>query len=149
MTRFRQFLGLLGLAFALAVAADEPGRVDAQRYVADIELQSESDLDELLGRAEQLLVEGKLGQGGAATVILVVHGPVLRALMKPNYSASKALVDKAASLTALGVIEIKACQSWLGENGLSEAQLQPFVGLVPFGPSETRRLVKEQDYIFF
>ena len=141
-----QFLSLLAVLFSTVVFAQDTA---APRYVADIELQTEADLDELLSRAEQLLVQGDVAQGETAAVTLVLHGPVLRALLKPNYLKSKKTVDLAASLSALGIVEFKACRSWLGENELDEAQLQPFVSTVSFGPAEVGRLVREQGYIYF
>ena len=136
---------LVSLLSPLAFSQDNA----TTRYVADIELQTEADLDEILSRAEQLLVQGEVAQGETAAVTLVLHGPVLRALLKPNYLKSKKTVDLAASLSALGIVEFKACRSWLGENELDESQLQPFVSTVSFGPAEVGRLVREQGYIDF
>ena len=146
MYRLWQTLPLLvSLLSPLAFSQDNA----TTRYVADIELQTEADLDEILSRAEQLLVQGEVAQGETAAVTLVLHGPVLRALLKPNYLKSKKTVDLAASLSALGIVEFKACRSWLGENELDESQLQPFVSTVSFGPAEVGRLVREQGYIDF
>ena len=141
----RRFIVLLGLAFSVQ-ASSEP---DYDRYVADIELQTQSQLIELLARAETLLLDGKIGQEGEAAVVLVLHGPVLRSLLKPNYSDSKVLVDRAASLSALGVLDIKACRSWMGKNDVDAEQLQPFVQTVSYGPGEVTRLIREQGYITF
>jgi len=103
----------------------------------------------LLTRAETLFLEGRIGQDGETPVVLVLHGPVLRALLKPNYASSKVLVDRAASLSALGVVDVKACRSWMGDNGVDEAQLQPFVQSVSYGPAEVSRLIREQGFITF
>lgn len=46
---------------------------------------------------------------GEAKVTLVLHGPVLKSLLRENYLQNKNLVDQAASLSALGVIDVKAC----------------------------------------
>ena len=141
----RRFIVLLGLVFSVHASA-EP---DYSRYVADIELQTQSQLIELLVRAETLLLDGKIGQEGEAAVVLVLHGPVLRSLLKPNYSDSKVLVDRAATLSALGVLDIKACRSWMGKNDVDAEQLQPFVQTVSYGPGEVTRLIREQGYITF
>ncbi len=118
------------------------------RYVADIELQTDADLSGLLSRAEQLLIDGELSQQDGA-LVLVLHGPVLRSLLRPNYANSKELVNQAASLSALGVLEVKACRTWMGANGVNEAQLQPFVSVVSYGADEVTRLVEQQGYIAF
>jgi intracellular sulfur oxidation DsrE/DsrF family protein len=118
------------------------------RYVADIELETTAEFGELLRRASQLLAEGVVAQDGEAKVAFVLHGPVVRDLLRQNYLQNREVVDLAASLSALQVIEIKACQTWMGSNGVNEADLQPFVETVSFAPGEVQRLA-EKNYIQF
>lgn len=148
MYRFRLFIVLLGLLLALPVMAQD-SQSSVAGYVADIELQTEEDLIELLSRAEVLFLDGTLSQDDGATLTLVLHGPVLRSLMRDSYRDSKQMVDQAATLSALGVVRIQACRSWMGSNGLSEAGLQPFVGVVSYGPNEVDRLIRDEGYIVF
>jgi hypothetical protein len=136
------------LVFALAVTAQEVAP-DEQHYVADIELQTVEEFRQLLQRAEQLLLEGAVAQGDTAEVTFVLHGPVVRNLLRQNYLANKKTVDLAASLSAMGVIEVKACRTWMGGHGVNEADLQPFVETVAYGPGEVLRLAKEKNYIYF
>jgi hypothetical protein len=130
-------------AMAQEVAPDE------QHYVADIELQTVEEFRQLLERAEQLLLEGAVSQGDTAEVTFVLHGPVVRNLLRQNYLANKKTVDLAASLSAMGVIEVKACRTWMGGHGVNEEDLQPFVETVAYGPGEVLRLAKEKNYIYF
>lgn len=147
MLWLRRCVILLALALCPHVLAQES--LEAQnRFVADIELQTEADLSELLSRAGELFLEGKVRQEDGA-VVLVLHGPVLRTLLKPNYAQSPGVVNQAASLAALGVLDIKACRSWMSSNGVDESELQPFVQVVSSGPSEVRRLVRDEGYLFF
>jgi uncharacterized protein len=148
VTLLRQLILVLGMLHGLSSVA-QPSDVSVPGYVVDIELQTEQQFSELLTRAEQLFLEGGLSQDGGTGVTLVLHGPVLRSLLRGSYRDSKAMVDQAASLSALGVVKIQACRSWLGYNGLSESELQPFVGVVSFGPAEVVRLVEEEGYIEF
>jgi len=143
-----RLLSLGMLCWALPVLAQTPGADDA-RYVADIELQTSAELGELLQRAGQLLVEGIASQDGAAKVTFVLHGPVIRDLLRQNYPANRELVDLAASLTALRVVDIKVCRTWMGINGVDEGDLQPFVEPVNLARSEVRRLRAEQGYLDF
>lgn len=142
----RRLIILLGLLPAIHGFSQD--QVDG-RYVADIELQNEEQLLLLLSRAETLFLEGRIGQEGQKPVVLVLHGPVLRSLLKGNYANSKVLVDQAASLSALGVVDVKACRSWMGQNQVQESQLQPFVQTVSYGPAEVSRLIRDQGYISF
>lgn len=143
------FLGLV-LAIALAFAATaQEATPDEPQYVADIELQTVEEFRQLLERAEQLLLEGAVSQGDTVEVTFVLHGPVVRNLLRQNYLANKQTVDLAASLSAMGVIEVKACRTWMGGHGVNEEDLQPFVETVAYGPAEVQRLAKEKNYIYF
>ena len=147
----RVFLAaLLGTALAIlihlpAAAQGAPG----ERFVVDIELQTTDEFNAILTRAEQLLVQGVAPQDGGAAVTFVLHGPVIRDLLRPNYLDNKDMVDLAASLSALRVVSIKACRAWMGSNNVDEGELQPFVETVSYGPAEARRLVNEESYIYF
>ena len=147
MALLRRCLLLLGLVLSGPVLAQQAIETSS-RFVADIELETEADLSELLSRAGQLFLEGKVRQEDGA-VVLVLHGPVLNSLLRPNYAQSQGVVNQAASLTALGVLEIKACRSWMGQNAVDEKDLQPFVEVVSYGPAEVSRLVREEGYLFF
>ena len=138
-------LALLGALLCFpALAQDEQAS-----YLAEIELHTVDELHSVLRRAEQLLSSGALPLGAAPPVTFVLHGPEVRILLRQNYLDNKPTVDLAASLSALGVVEIKACETWLGGDGIVVEQLQPFVGTVPYGPTEVRRLIEEEDYLYF
>lgn len=142
---------LLSLALSLCCAlsqAEAEGATD-QRFVVDIELQTLEQFNLLLQRAEQLLLSGEIKQQGEAAVVFVLHGPVLRSLVRQNYAANRETVDMAARLSALEVIDVKACRTWMGGNGVNEADLQPFVETVSYGPAEVERLVKQSNYLYF
>lgn len=131
----------------IASAQDlSPLAPDSVRYVADIELQTAEQFIELLERSEQLLLAGAPLQQGGAQVTFVLHGPVLESFLRGNYLDNKRLVDLAASLTALEVIEVKACNTWMSSKGLESAQLQPFVEVVSYGPGLVERLIGTENY---
>ncbi len=136
---------LLGfLAANTIVAQDSPAQY--QNFVADIELQSADQFLELLDRAEQLMLAGVVTPGSGPKVTLVLHGPVVRTLLRDNYRDNKPLVDKAASLSALEVIDVKACATWMTINGVNPGNLQPFIEIVPYGSAEVQRLLNEHLY---
>jgi len=70
-------------------------------------------------------------------------------LLRENYASHRATVDLAAKLSAFGIIELKVCETWMGGNRVSASQLPPFIGTVPYGPTERRRLIEEQGYVYF
>lgn len=140
----------LWLMLSLAVLASAQDIDLAEtRYVADIELETPAELLELLRRASQLFGAGMVDQEGESRVSFVLHGPVIRNLLRQNYARNRELVDLAASLTALRVVDIKACQTWMSINAVNAGELQPFVETVSFAPGEVTRLTVEKNYLDF
>ena len=127
----------------------QEGGDEQPRYVADIELQTLDQFHQLLVRADELFLAGKTSSDGDAAVVFVLHGPVLRSLLRQNYLDNRETVDMAARLTAFGVIDLKACRTWMRGASVSETDLQPFVESVSYGPGEVQRLVRESSYIYF
>ena len=139
---------ILLLVCAWPASADTP--IDPeQRYLAEIELHTAQEMQAILQRTEELLVQGVIPLDGEPRVAFVLHGPEVYILLRQNYLANKAVVDRAASLSALGVVEIKACETWMGSKGIDPDELQPFVATIPYGPAEEQRLVKRENYIRF
>ncbi len=132
---------------APAIAQEEGG--SDTHYLAELELHTAEEMFVLLSRAEQLVSDGEIVLDGEPRVAFVLHGPEVRVLLRKNYLQNKAVVDKAASLSALGVVEIKACRTWMGGDGIDPAELQFFVETVPYGPAEARRLLERESYISF
>ncbi len=121
----------------------------SSNYVAAIELHTTAELHAVLLRADKLLTEGVALQGRPASVTFVLHGPEVRSLLRQNYLQNKSTVDLAARLSAMGVVDIKACETWMGGNSVNPEELQPFVGTVNYGPAEIDRLIDEEGYIYF
>ena len=68
---------------------------------------------------------------------------------KYNYEANKKIIDLAARLTALKVIDVKVCEFSYQSDGLDSKNLLPFVTTVPFEPDEVTRLVEQERYSYF
>lgn len=147
LLRLALFSALLVLGPLQALAQLE--EADPQRYIADIELNTADELQAALQRAEQLMLSGQLPLGSQMPVAFVLHGPEVRVLLRQNYLKNKKTVDLAASLSALGVVDIKACETWMGGNRVMVEDLQSFVGTVPYALEEINRLVKEENYLYF
>ena len=87
--------------------------------------------------------------GEDAPIAFVLHGPEAESLFASHYAENKALVNLAARLTAFKVVDIKVCETWMGSRRLDSTQLPPFIGTVPFGPAEEKRLLKQERYVYF
>ena len=147
MTRILAVVSLL-LAVAWPAGAQTTDTA-GQRYLAEIEVHTADEMLSILRRTEDLLQQGAIPLDGDPRVAFVLHGPEVYVLLRQNYFDNKEVVDRAASLSALGVVEIMACETWMGSKGIDPDELQPFVATVPYGPAEERRLVKEENYLRF
>ena len=141
-------LGLLLLVVCYTASAQAP-RIPQhdQRYLAQIELHSAAELEGILHRAEEVYSERQYSAGDP--VVFVLHGAEGRVFLRQSYTANKSLVDLAARLTALRVVDIRVCESWMGGQNIDPAQLLPFVDTVSNGPEEVRRLMSQDNYSYF
>ena len=142
-------LFLLSVWLLLGVSAIQAQVEEEPRYLVAIELHTEEELLQALQRSEQLFNEGILSRHSPSPVRFVLHGPEVKILLVQNYSRYKDTVDLAARLSAFGVVDLKVCETWMGGNRVNPEELPPFIGTVPYGPAEIRRLMEEQDYIYF
>ena len=120
---------------------------DSTYYVARIQVHTAAELAGVLQRADQLFQSGRLDSGGA--VVFVLHGAEGKVFLRERYDKNKSLVDLAAKLSALGVVDIRVCERWLKGQRLDKSQLLPFVDTVPYGPAEIERLHAEEHYSYF
>jgi intracellular sulfur oxidation DsrE/DsrF family protein len=65
-------------------------------------------------------------------VVVVTHGPELRAFAKENYEKYQGIVDKMAELAKEGV-EFKMCNNAMKAAGFSAEDMHGFVTIVPAG----------------
>ena len=68
-------------------------------------------------------------------VIVVTHGPELRAFAKENYEKYQAVVDKMAELAKEGV-QFKMCNNALRAAGFAPTDMHGFITVVPAGFAE-------------
>ena len=119
------------------------------RYIARIELHTADELMGSLQRAEMLQQEGSFKVGVDTPIAFVLHGPEAESLFSSRYAENQSLVNLAARLTAFKVVDIKVCETWLGGKALDASELPPFIGTVPYGPAEEKRLLKQEQYVYF
>lgn len=142
-------LGALVLVLLALPAAAQQLATVPRLFVADVALANPEDFTSLLERAEELVLSDSGPASGEPTVTFVLHGPVLENLLQANYRDNKEMVDTAAYLSALEVIEIKACRTWMGRNGIEEDQLLPFVETVDYAPAAVSEMVRKEGRIYF
>jgi intracellular sulfur oxidation DsrE/DsrF family protein len=131
-----------------AQSADPFSANNANGYLARILSDSPEEVAGALARAEKWHAEGKLPQG-ANPIAIILHGPEVEIFFKDNYEEYKKIVDLAARLSAFGVVDVRVCETQSGIMGRSRSSIHPFIGTVPFGPTEGKRLLDQQNYVYF
>jgi hypothetical protein len=154
--------GILFLLYsAVIIAGAEPGiasevnrelnnevNSDVPGYLARIEQNAPLEVEQALLKAERYYFDH--GMSTALPVIaFVLHGPEVEIFFRDNYSRYKPIVDLAAKLSALNVVDIKVCRTRLRYLETDVDQLFPFVDSVPFGPDEIERLTGEAGFVYF
>jgi len=129
----------------LRVQQDDLERLGG-RYVFDISVHTRAGLEAVLARVERLQASGTLA-GGAPAMALVLHGPEIAFFTRENYPRYKALVDRVRALDDSGVIETKMCRTMMRAKSIRPADVPDFIELVPYGPAEIDRLVREEHRI--
>ncbi|MBK9426441.1 MAG: hypothetical protein IPN63_03190 [Gammaproteobacteria bacterium] len=80
---------------------------------------------------------------------MVLHGSEVAAFLRRNYRQYRSVIDLSARLTALGVVDIRICETRLRALGEEESALRPFVSTVPYGPGEIDRLCTQEKFSVF
>lgn len=99
--------------------------------------------DDLLALFDALEDSVAAGESQPDPVVIVLHGPEARPFLRNNYLANRTLVDRAAKLKAFNRIDMRMCETWMRNNGVSRDDLQPFVDTVPLAPDEVERLERD------
>ncbi len=127
---------------AQEVNADVPG------YLARIERNDPDEVEHALRKAEQYYLDNNMSPA-LPIIAFVLHGPEVEIFFRDNYKRYKPIVDLAARLSALNVVDIKICRTRLRFLEADVSRLFPFVGSVPFGPTEIERLTDKEGYVYF
>ncbi|WP_461517313.1 DsrE family protein [Porticoccus sp.] len=152
-----RWLLLTVLCWSVAVTAEEavihnglmePERQVVPGYLARIEQNNPEELIEILNRAEKFYLDEGMRQD-FSPVVFVLHGPEVAIFFKENYFRYRSIVDLAAKLSALKVVDIKVCETQSHGLGLDLKMLYPFVGTVPVGPIEKSRLIDAEKFLYF
>lgn len=139
----------LSLFAALVVAQDRLGVPSEHAgLVARINLEESSEIEEALLRAEAFYFQNEM-EMEYPPIAFVIHGPEVAVFYKENYQQFKSIVDLAAKLSSFNVIDVKVCEASSRRFGLEGKSLYPFVGTVPFGPVEVKRLLEDEQYTYF
>ena len=132
----------------LMVSADDAIGLPAQpekdkRYLFSVTLHTQDEIDSMLTRAETLSKAHPLKSKDHAGIALVLHGPEIEMFTKRNYGKFRQLIDKAARLDSGSVIEIKVCRTAMDDMNIKKDDLPAFVEIVPYGPDEEERLLRQ------
>lgn len=113
--------------------------VGNSQYMFDVSDHTREELLALLKRADEIATVSS-NQFDQLDIALILHGPDIDWFARNNYEQNKELVDLAARLDALEVIDLKVCQKAMQHYGYLEEDIPTFIDRVPYAPDEMRRL---------
>lgn len=120
---------------------------EAERVVLDVSVNNLEELKVLLDRAGQFATKPRAA-GEDPAIVLVLHGPEVQFFSISNYDQYRDIVDQAARLDAFDVVDVRMCQGMMDSYGLQPEDIPSFIEVVPFGPAEVERLVRD-GYVYF
>jgi len=111
-------------------------------YLFDISNHSLEELEALLKRAEEI---GRLQPSNydGLKIVMILHGPDIDWFTQNNYEHNRQLVDLAAELDALEIIDMKVCETTMSGRGVNREDIPLFIESVPYAPDEMQRLLHE------
>jgi hypothetical protein len=143
----------LGMEFAPApgdIPAADGKTIDPanlpERAVLDITVHTVEELQVLFERAETLAQTPRKEDN--ASVVLVLHGPEVEFFSTRNYDRYREIVDRAAHLDALDIVDVRICQTMMAARGIARDDIPPFIEQVPLGTVEVERLLGD-GYVYF
>lgn len=113
--------------------------VGGNQYMFDVSDHSREELVALLKRADEVASVSS-PETDKLDIALILHGPDIDWFARRNYQNNKELVDLAARLDALEVIDLKVCQKAMQHYGYLDEDIPAFIDRVPYAPNEMRRL---------
>ncbi len=135
--------------FAASSAQNASGvNLGVPGYLARIEQDNPQEVERALRKAEQYYLDNGMNPALPA-IAFVLHGPEVEIFFRANYARYKPIVDLAARLSAFNIVDIKICRTRLRFLEAPASSLFPFVGTVPFGPSEIERLTDQEGFVQF
>ncbi|MCS3902311.1 intracellular sulfur oxidation DsrE/DsrF family protein [Methylohalomonas lacus] len=109
------------------------------QYLFDVSQRSREEFIAFLKRADELVTVAA-PETEKLELALILSDHDIDWFAKDNYEQNKELVDLAARLDALEVIDLKICQRAMQEHGYQEDDIPTFIDRVPYAAAEMQRL---------
>ncbi len=109
------------------------------QYLFDVSQRSREEFIAFLRRADELVTVAA-PETEKLELALILSDHDIDWFAKDNYEQNKELVDLAARLDALEVIDLKICQRAMQEHGYQEDDIPTFIDRVPYAAAEMQRL---------
>lgn len=110
-------------------------------YLFDISEHTIGELESLLLRTREI-TELDMREYPDLEIVMIIHGPDIDWFTRQNQERNRELVDLAAKLDALEIIDMKVCEKTMQGRGIKPDDIPAFIEPVPYAPDEIKRLNK-------
>lgn len=121
--------------------ASEP-EIENKSYLFDVSNHTIEELEALLARAEEVS-QTHPTEFEDLKIVMILHGPDVDWFTHQNYEYNRKLVDLAARLDALDVIDMKVCEVTMQHRGVVKDDLPAFIESVPYAPTAIDELLHD------
>ena len=119
--------------------------IDNKRYFFDVTDHTVEELQALLERIDEI-TEASPETFDELKIVMILHGPDIGLFTRSTYEQNQKLVNLAAKLDAINVVDMKACETAMDSLGYALTDIPPFIETVPYAPDEIKRL-QQNGYI--
>jgi Uncharacterized conserved protein len=126
----------------IPTAPETQFNIGNKSYLFDVSDHSLEELKAVLIRAEEIS-SLQTHEYGDLEIVMILHGPDIDWFVRENQEHNRKLIDLAARLDALDLIDMKVCETTMKQRGVRREDVPAFIESVPYAPDEMKRLLQE------
>lgn len=131
----------------LSPALPQPSKV-APTWPDEVLVASPSELQSALWRADALFQSGEINQESGPLLVQLM-GSEVNFFVRDNYPQHKEVVDLAARLSGLGLVDMSVSAERLRQLEIDSRSLQPFVGVFVSAEGSVKQRREKEGFIYF
>lgn len=149
--RFVGLFVLLTMAFGVNLSFAQAQLINAAKsnlLVVDATFEKANELNDLLEKVSDFSAKRPDSVGAYPPIVVMLHGPEIQYFEKASYSQNEKMVNLAAKLDALGVIDMRICQTASTYFKFDSTTFPSFIQVVP-SASQALDQLKSDGYTAF
>ena len=111
-------------------------------YLFDVSNHSIEEMEALLARAREIS-QFDSNEYKDLDIVMILHGPDIDWFTQQNQEKNMKLIELAAELDQLEIIDMKVCETAMDKRGIKREDIPAFIESVPYAPDEMKKLLQD------